>query len=136
MRPATVQRCWRRVLGGAAVARRVMAFGHTETQAQQHKPNILVITLPQARHVQWDAQSPLPRNIPWIALPAAEPRSRRRPLSAISDQALISQMPWAPLPQSILPEVADHREGADGMIKALLGGPKLATRESLYRRET
>jgi hypothetical protein len=27
----------------------------------------------------------------------------------ISDKALITQMPCAPLPQSILPEVADHR---------------------------
>jgi len=66
MRQATVQCCWRRVLGGAAVALMVVAFGHTETQAQQHKPNILVMTLPQARHVQWDAPLPLPRSIIWI----------------------------------------------------------------------
>jgi hypothetical protein len=109
MRQATVQCCWRRVLGGAAVALMVVAFGHTETQAQQHKPNILVMTLPQARHVQWDAPLPLPRSIIWIAPLSAGSRSRRRPLLAISDKTLISQMPCAPLPQSILPEVADHR---------------------------
>jgi hypothetical protein len=39
------------------------------------------------------------------------PRSRRRPLSAISDKALIPQMPCVLLPQSILSEVADHRGG-------------------------
>ena len=52
MRQDTVQRCWRRVLGGAAVALMVVVFGHTEAQAQQQKPNILVIILSQARHVQ------------------------------------------------------------------------------------
>ena len=37
------------------------------------------------------------------------PRSRRRPLSAISDRDLISQVPCGPVPQAILPEGADHR---------------------------
>lgn len=75
---ATVQCCWRRVLGGAAVALMVVAFGHTEAQAQQQRPNILVITLQQARHVQWEASSPLPRSMTWIALPSAVPKTRNQ----------------------------------------------------------
>jgi arylsulfatase len=43
MRQFTVLPCWWRALGGVVVALMLIAFGLTEAQAQQQKPNILVL---------------------------------------------------------------------------------------------
>ena len=43
MRQCTVLPCWWRALGGVVVALMLLAFGLTEAQAQQQKPNILVL---------------------------------------------------------------------------------------------
>jgi hypothetical protein len=43
MRHSIVVRRWWRSLGAVAVALTVVAFGHTEAQAPQQRPNILII---------------------------------------------------------------------------------------------